>query len=488
MQEKSVKIFKGVLGATNVLFAVYYIMLSVFNRMHFDDVHFMWLVDEKGVLDFVKYIYMRHSGRYFDYFMDGLAAKFTLLTDVYFFWPILYYGIGVWLTWIFAKTFFNKGKLFGFLGVLFGYNLYILTSMDLPTFFWLCASTYYIFGPAALALLALLNKRNMSKGEYVLVALLCLFVGGTFEVYTPRALLLLGGMALYYLYSKQWKLREALKMSEVNHLLIGIVTVTILWLINIAGPGNYVRMDNVGEAMIVHPQSEVEFVKGILSCVGMFTYFSVFYFPHYICMLAVFILIGRSTSNSTIEKKEARKYIWIGVCLFAALFLVGTIPVVYLYNGFGIYRYWTLYGYLLAILVCGIGYCIGRTGSKCLAVYQWVSYIGVIGIAFCVCVSLWYDGKSAYRFAKSVDQRKDLILQLQTEGNADVVQVPPYEIPYTIDSKYLLYKCMHRKKNSRPVLYYYSDADIVPNAYVKYIRHAYHVDFDFVTTETTNMP
>ena len=87
------------------------------------------------------------------------------------------------------------------------------------------------------------------------------------------------------------------------------------------------------------------------------------------------------------------------------------------------------------------------------------------------------DGKSAYRYATSVDNRIENLELLQKQGLKEVVEVAPIEVPITTDPKYFIFNMLGKKSNPQPVLYYISDTDTVPNEYAFHLQRVYLFDF-----------
>ena len=54
-------IIKGLLLATNIAFLVYFVVLAIYARPHYDDLHFMWKMQEMSIFDYVKDMYFSRS-------------------------------------------------------------------------------------------------------------------------------------------------------------------------------------------------------------------------------------------------------------------------------------------------------------------------------------------------------------------------------------------------------------------------------------------
>lgn len=108
------------------------------------------------------------------------------------------------------------------------------------------------------------------------------------------------------------------------------------------------------------------------------------------------------------------------------------------------------------------------------------------GIAILVCImviNINNDTISAYKYAKSVDDRIESLDKLNKRGLTGIISVNPIIIPYTIDTKYLLYKLIGRKNNPQPVLYYISDTEKAPNEYSYHLQKLYGYNFSIKLRE-----
>ena len=138
----------------NSIFLVYWGILAYYSQLHYDDLHFLWKMRELSVFEYVKDMYFSRSGRFVGYAMNGIKAIITDALGFHQLWAIFYYALGIGICWLVIKDVkLHVSRLAKFMGLCFFYNLFILTNIDFPVFYWLCAMGYYISFPMACLLL-----------------------------------------------------------------------------------------------------------------------------------------------------------------------------------------------------------------------------------------------------------------------------------------------------------------------------------------------
>ena len=155
------RIILVVLIVLNALFLVYWGILAYYSQLHYDDLHFLWKMREMSIFEYVKEMYFTRSGRFVGYAINGVVSNITDMLGFHQLWAFFYYVLGLGICWLVVKDFeLNVTKMGLFLGLCFIYNLYILTNIDFPVFFWLCAMSYYLYFPMLCLLLKYLNMEQ----------------------------------------------------------------------------------------------------------------------------------------------------------------------------------------------------------------------------------------------------------------------------------------------------------------------------------------
>lgn len=468
------------LAFLNILFLTYWGILAFYSPLHYDDLHFLWKMREMSVFEYVKEMYFSRSGRFMSYAINGVVSNIIDVLGFHQLWAMLYYTLGLGICWLVVKDYKLPVTRFGlFMGICFFYNLYILTNIDFPVFFWLCAMSYYLCFPMACLLLKYINEEKLNWWQWLIVVFLLVLIGGGNEAFTPIVLLLMFICGMYYWHSKAWIVKDTWALPQVKRIVWAAVTMLVLFSIVVAAPGNYNRMEDASQ--FVHPIGVIGWLKAMTNAVGMFLYFMAFYLPYYLVVFVLSFYIG-SKSDIQLPVKKRKLVFMIGLG-FVAYLLVSSLPNVYLYNGFGIQRTYTPAVFVLMLVVVSIGFILGlgksskRSGQ--------VSIFGLVVMAAIIVVNIFNDTPVAKNYGRAVDERIEMLCSLRDKGQTETVAVAPLPIPYTEDVKHFVLTRMGRK-TTRTVLYYISEADTIPNEYECHLKRVLNLNFDFVLAKETH--
>jgi hypothetical protein len=474
---KNNKKLEFLLISLNILFVIYYIVLAVFSRPHYDDLHFLWKMREMSIYEYVMDMYYSRSGRFIAYAINGVIFKTINGMNAHWFFPVLFWGIGVALTiYGICKMASIKVNFVIVNVVVLFYNLFVLSNIDFAVFNWLCAMSYYILAPAMLALLALVLSAKNSIIQYGAIIALSIFLGGAQEAFTPIVLAVLFFMFMYILKQNKWNVLDTLHAKSVQKIIVsGLILLAILVVVVVA-PGNYKRL---GADEFATPTTLNGYVKGFVNAISMFVYYISFYIPYYLVVaLLAYKLLANKLNLKLIIRKE---YFVLSVSIYAIFLLLSVFPSVYLWGGFGIQRnYTTLVFVTMFFIVYWTQYLITFIHQKNEHVINISTYIAACTLLCIMLVNVYFDTKSARQYASDVDSRIEFAQRHQQSGSIANLVVPPLSIPYTIDVKYVLFNLIGKKSNPRPVLYYISDTNDVPNEYALHFRKYYQLDFDIV--------
>lgn len=461
----------------NITFLVYWCILAFYSRPHYDDLHFMWRMQEMSLLDFVKFYYCSRSGRFVAYGINGFVSMVNNCLGFHQFWAILYYAVGIGICWLVVKDQLRQVPRKGlFLGVWFIYNLYVLTNIDFPVFTWLCAMGYYIGLPMLLLILKYMNMERLDWKQWSLLSLMVVYVGGSGETFTPIVLLAMFFYGMYVWHSKHWSIKETWASPQIKRVVWTAVVLLVLLVIVVFAPGNFVRLENgFGDEGFSHPVGIVGWLKATAEAIGMFFYFMTFYIPYYLVAFVLAYYVGGKSQMQLPTTKLM--LILVMVSVFIAFLLLSALPNIYLYNGFGIQRTYTSSVLLLLLVFVGTGYVMGIGGASLPS--GWISLFGILVLTVIMGVNIVNDTPMAKSYGKAVDERMETLLKLRDMGQEETVTVSPLPVPYTEDVKHRLLTALG-KDTPMSVLYYISDTDTVPNEYESHVKHLLKLDFDFV--------
>jgi hypothetical protein len=463
----------------NLLFLLYYLMLAFYSRFHFDDLHFLWRAKEMSFSDFVSYFYQTWSGRFISYLKVALYSDLILTLNEHRFIPIIFWLFGVGICWYIAKSIFTDLPKIVLLNIVFiFYNLYVLTNIDFAIFNWLCALDYYLLAPILMLTIYLLNRKEESKVLWLVLIFLFLIIGGGQEAFTPIALAALFINGMYYLNKYQFKLQTAIADKRLKRIVIGIIIILTCFIVVIIAPGNYNRIKSTE---FVTPPNISTYILGYIGALSQLYYQLAFYLPYYCVLAILFLKLGLTASKKYLEFNISySKIIIYSFIIYIIYVLLSLFPSVYLWSGFGVQRNYTPIVFSTMIFFCFHAFLIGYFKSNSLN-FRLLNSLLNYGLILLICImafNLYFDTTSAKAYAKTVDDRLEYLQDLNSKGVTGLVEVNPITIPYTADPKYILYKLMSRKVNPRPVLYYISDVESIPNDYSLHYKRLYGFNFD----------
>lgn len=461
----------------NTLFLVYWGILAFYSQLHYDDLHFIWAMREMSLLEYVKEMYYYQSGRFVPVAMNGIKSLITDALGFHQLWPMFYYALGLGVCWLVVKDSKVPVSRFGqFMGMCFFYNLYVLTNIDFPVFFWLCAMGYYLSFPVACLLLKYLNVEKLNWWQWLIVVLIMLLIGGGGETFSPIVLLLMFVNGMYLWHSKAWVVKDTWAMPQVKRIVWVAVVILVLFTIVVVAPGNYSRMEDTSQ--FVHPLGIRGWLKAVTNAVVMFLYFMAFYIPYYLIAFVLSFYVGsKSDIQLTMTKRKVVLMLSIG---FVVYLIVSSLPNVYLYNGFGIQRTYTSTVFVMLLVVFSIGFVLGLGKPS-----KWsgqVSIFGLMALALIMIVNIYNDAPTAKRYGRAVDERIEKLCSLRDNGQTGTVMVDPLPLPYTEDVKHFVMTRLG-KDTPKTMLYYTSETDTIPNEYECHLKRVLNLDFDFVLAE-----
>ena len=218
----------------NVLILLYILMVSILNIPTNDDWAFLNRIDNIGIFGFIKDSYNNWQGRFSYYFIFSLFLKLYSYTQSTFLIILFLITIGVHSIFSLNKRLFkNFDKKTNITLALFIFNISILGALDFTSFFWICASAYYIIIYSTIYLIILLlSPKNFIN--FILLIFNSIIVGGGAESYSSFVILFL---FLYFLY-------DIIKWKRINSkVALTLIITSICFIIMLKAPGNIIRMN-----------------------------------------------------------------------------------------------------------------------------------------------------------------------------------------------------------------------------------------------------
>lgn len=470
------KILFGLLVVLNVLFLVYWVGLSWNYCLHYDDVHFMWKMREYSIFEYVREMYMTRGGNFVAYGLNGIIFTISNWVGDYHFWPMVFYVLGVLMTYCTVRGLLKGVENWKLLtGVTALYNVYILTVPDYAVFTWLCAMTYFLYAPAMCLTIRFLNEEQLSVGKWIVLFMMALFLSGSNIAITPMVWLLMLVNGLWIWKQSGWNIRATWANPVIKQIVYVTLGMLVVYAIMFVAPGNFNRLESGTD--MEHPTSLVQFGVAWAKCIIMFLYFMAFYLPYHLIAVGLGYTIG-SKSESVIANKGKAVAIVIGA--FFVYIGVAVIPLAYLSNGFGIQRNYTHIAFFYMLMWFVLGFVLGTGRKRILG--ELLSCIVAVGLIVVMALNIKIDMPLAAQYNHAHQTREKMLIELQQQGNKELVVVEKYPSTATIDSKYVLLNLLGKSTNQQAI-YYESDTNVEPNEYEFHVRRLLHLDFDFVLAE-----
>lgn len=471
------KILMGLLIVLNVLFLVYWVGLSWNYCLHYDDVHFMWKMREYSIFEYVREMYMTRGGNFVGYGLNGVIFTVSNWVGDYHFWPMIFYVLGIMMTYYAVRGLLKGVENWKVLiGVTALYNVYILTVPDYAVFTWLCAMAYFLYAPMMCLSIRFMNEEQLSVGKWIVLVLMMLFLSGSNIAITPMMWLLMLVNGLWIWHKSGWNIRETWANPVIKRIVYVTIGMLVVYAIMFVAPGNFNRLESGTD--MEHPTSLLQFGVAWLKCIVMFLYFMAFYLPYHVIAIGLGYAVGAKNESVIANKWKVAAVI---VSAFAVYLSIAVIPLAYLSNGFGIQRNYTQLTFFYMVMWFALGFVMGSSIRK-RKIGDVLSIMCGLFLSIVMAINLKVDMPIAIQYNQAHQARENMLLELQQQGNKELVVVEKYPSTATSDSKYVLLNLLGKSTNQQTI-YYESDTDMEPNEYEYHVRKLLHLDFDFVLAE-----
>lgn len=474
-------IIKGLLLATNIAFLVYFVVLAIYARPHYDDLHFMWKMQEMSIFDYVKDMYFSRSGRFGGYLLNGIVFSIINAVGASWFFPLLFIALGILICCYVATKALPKANAFWLCnGVILFYFVYLLTNIDFAVVYWLCALGYYLKFPIAMLFFYLVNKKYCNIWEWIVLILACFTIGAGNEAFSPLFLVFIFINGIFYLHKNAYIISKSFADNRVKRLAILAAIIITLMVIVVVAPGNYARMEDTTQ--FHSPTSIIEWIKGLAHAGTTYHYFVLFYIPYFLVLMTLSYLLGvkAKVNNWYGEVLDNKKVILIGIILLYAIYIFCTIlPSVFLYGNFGIQRNYTHTVFMTMLTLCSTGFVLGYWKSNVEKSAKCLSVVGLLTLFSIIIINCNIDFPIAKSYAESVDNRIMYCNDKQIDGYNGVLEVEPLATVNTVDVKFIVFRVLG-STTSKSSLYYTSENVEAFDEYADYMKRLYKWDFDIV--------
>lgn len=449
----------------NIIFIVYYSILVYYNRLAQDDFDFLCLVNQKGILGFVREIYMNHQGRFSTFVIQGIKYALINKTGSYAFVPIVN-----WLIYIFSLSYllyhllksFSK-KVLILLSV-FLTNILLIINFEFSSFFWIASSEFVVVAsPLLLFTTIFCNKK---KSAYILLFLLSLLIGGWSEAFSPLILFFLFLAFFLLVFSKKMSVRDAFKNPEIQKIIFSFTIILIGFAFVVFAPGNANRMGEYEQ-----PTSIIRFLELTVKNFAVFSYLFAFRMPYVLFAAFVFFVLGLNSKNTI---KLGVKEFLVSSLIMAFVVWISTFPAAFAMSSFGFHRIYTPVIFWLLLFFCFWFYVLGANvhkeeNKKNEKLLTYASYLATLFVCIIQIWNIKHDIPIAKTYSEADKARIELLLEEKQKGRTEGLYLEPLPSRETENFKSLSLSLIGRD-DKKPVLYYSNeiDTDIVEGTFIGY--------------------
>ena len=450
------KLCKYCLALISILFLIYFTILSINSRPHFDDLNFIsTFANGTSIIDYVSEYYYSESGAFASFFINGLLFNKFNNFELYKYYPILFILLGSIICCYSFKLLIKGTKIRDIvLFTLVFYSIYIFTIIDQTVPYWLCAMGYCLKGPELLLLFSLLVCEKKTILDKILIFILVIKLGGGNIAFACIALACFCLFFVIKIAICKFSLSEVLKDKRARIFLAAFIVFIIAFSINISAPGYYRRLNGGEIDLATRPSGIISFLKCSVSCIVTFIYFNIFNLPYLLTTMAIACYF-RGSSGICIS--DGKKIAVVSTILYIVILICYSWPSAFIFGSFGYQRPWSGMCFITYLYAATIGFCIppfNKAGQR--------SVSGIITLACCIftisaiSLHLINDTASSREYAKEYDARMTLLSTVPKDYEGEIV-LKPLTQPYTTDMKYVIRHIIDNSYGIKPELYIIPD-------------------------------
>ena len=409
-----------------IAFFLMYFALSFFNRLGAnEDVMFIALIKNKGLIETTSWIYNTWTGRWAStiYFYSIMSFIKSFQNIHYFLFIyhcttfiILLYSIFFILKTIVSRLFMTtlENKIILTYSTLFIGGFYFSTFQISEVWWWIYGGVDHLQGIVFLLFgTALLIKENKKLIHYLLLCLSFIYVGGSYEIYNLIAIPTI--LFTFFAYK-----RSITKQNLTRGFYLGIVSILIASSISFLAPGNQARRKQ--EAANTSASTTI-FATSI-----HLTDFAQKKTVVAIGIASLFLLLGikiKSNSQTLIDRKKIKTIV---SCSFVLLLVSFIIPflfqLIFLHNFLIPQRGWTFTSLALEIFCCSLfliaGYSLNFSETF-LKPFVCIAFPFLVFVALSAYLYSQYSSVSLY--AKQYDELIDKLNTTKENKEIKILEV-----------------------------------------------------------------
>lgn len=337
---------------------LYLFLLGIYATPSADDYGFIAMVNENGILNLVKTMYLTWQPRFSSFFINGIIYKIYGYADSLWLYILSLLTIGYISVFLIIKYLIKIDNIFITIVIsILITNIGLMSLFELSTLYWLCTSGYVLRIWITLLLFYIIVNSNSTNiySSLIIITLFSIYLGGGPENYTPLLIISLFIILAIRLFYNKVQGDTVIDNTNIC-IILSIVTMFMCFIIVFIGPGNDVRMAAGGNRGYIHDFNMVKFIKDSIIASIVFCIRISSKFWYYICAMCIFMIIGKMYITKTITWR----YLCYATCIVCIIIYLSVAISVFGTGWYAPPRAYSYLSFVMLIYSCYIGAALGQ--------------------------------------------------------------------------------------------------------------------------------
>lgn len=399
---------------------MFLVVTAWFNRFSADDFYFISELKTKSFSELYRHLYFNWHGRWTSNLIQVLSFQFSDFPKSLFIFNLISFAILFLSFWSFLKTILVKFKTrlsksmqLVFSGV-FMMIFFFCCVEPSSTWFWHTSTVVYLWSIAAfLFAFSIFLKENISILNYLLLAISCIYLGGSNE---PLAIITIISLGFSFYKKKEKKF------------ILGTILIFLSLSIDFMSSGTQHRDEITPGLSFIN----LILYAGYGSAKFLFFDFYKTFLPA-ILLSVPFYWLGNQTKNP--KPFQLKKELLFSVFIIVLAIIINQFLVIYPLGGLAPHRATTASSILISIILVRFFFLLGNSGFQ-MNITPFL-YLQLKGLFIFFLLTFFYH----YQYSKAYDERMKQIVN----SNEEIIKVKPlpfsgyiYSAEITTDSSHFL--------------------------------------------------
>lgn len=312
------KINTVLLWVTAFCFVVFFILIECFNDLSLDDIGFFEKMNDIGIYGYIKDMYFNWQGRFAMFFQTAIHLKTYSLFHSQLPFSIVVFLLNILFIAKACQLYARMSIWKSFLYAIILHAIYFMCMFETASYFWICTKPYTLVLSSSVYLMAYLYaNRSGNIMNNIVVLLISVYIGASYEIYSPVMLVFMGCWLLCELKRLNWDLRVLI--LEYPLLVMSFFVMFLSFVIMLVAPGNWNRMDTFAEYNTGLDLRD--YVQIIISRMYMISKYLLYNIPYLISFVLVFAYMLVRESMNTVSPITFRK-LCMNIIVYCGCFLI----------------------------------------------------------------------------------------------------------------------------------------------------------------------